>query len=224
MSSNVQEATLEDVCSAVRQRMCNGESWGPDLFRRMAEHPGILQAIRRQAERRRWIDRSVGVEELSLEVAGVLWERLPRLRWDAVRNCPSFLMGFIRKCFWHLPASKMRRRDEMWRESAGAVLVADGRVEAGEVDVPCEPDVLAEYQEEMLESVVQSAIRSLPQNQAIALRLMVKHDFSQKDVAETLGVAESTVGELVKKARTTVKEKINDWRMGFGEVTDEKGC
>lgn len=100
---------------------------------------------------------------------------------------------------------------------------ADGRVDGGEVDVPCEPDVLAEYQEQVIESVVQSAIRSLPQNQAVALRLILKHDFSQKEVAETLGVAESTVAELVKKAKAAVRDKIDDWRMGFGETIDDTG-
>jgi hypothetical protein len=81
------------------------------MFDFIVQQPAVLGEIRRQAERLRWIDKSLGIEELSLDVLGVLWERLRGWKVGAARSCRAYFVSFVRRCFWHLPASRQRRRD-----------------------------------------------------------------------------------------------------------------
>ena len=57
---------------------------------------------------------------------------------------------------------------------------------------------------------------------AVALRLMLKHEMTQKEVAEVCGLAESSLSEMVQKAKTQIQGMLDDWRTGFWEIDDDK--
>lgn len=216
------QQTLTDVCHEVRSRMYEGEPWDRRLFDFIVGQPAVTTEIRRQAERFRWIDKSVAIEELSLDVLGVFWERLKGLRLAVAQSCQALFVTFIRKCFWHLPSSKMRRRDVQYRDESTdePKVVLDSSI--AESKACCRSEVLAEYQEKLIESVLQAALRRLPRMDAVALRLMLKHEMTQKEVAEVCGLAESSLSEMVQKAKTQIQGMLDDWRTGFWEIDDDK--
>ena len=201
--------------------MHEGEPWDRSLFDFIVGQPAVTTEIRRQAERLRWIDKSVAIEELSLDVLGVFWERLKGLKLAVAQSCQALFVTFIRKCFWHLPTSKQRRRDTRYREDSVDEPKIDCNSSVAETRACCRTEVLAEYQEKMIESVLQAALRRLPRIDAVALRLMLKHEMTQKEVAEVCGLAESSLSEIVQKAKAKVQEMLDDWRTGFWEIDDE---
>lgn len=214
------EQTLTEVCHEVRSRMHQGESWDRNLFDFIVKQPAVLSEIRRQAERLRWIDKSMAIEELALDVLGVFWERLNGLRLAIAQSCQALFITFIRKCFWHLPTSKQRRRDTQYRDESMDEPMVDCNSSVAETKACCQTEVLAEYQEKLIESALQAALRRLPRLDAVALRLILKHEMPQKEVADVCGLAESSISEMLQKAKVKVQEMLDDWRTGFWEVDD----
>jgi len=72
------------------------------------------------------------------------------------------------------------------------------------------PQKLAERGE--LGTAVRKAIRSLPENQRIAILLRQYNDFSYSDISEIMGISISAVESLIQRARHSLKKSLSPYR------------
>ena len=64
------------------------------------------------------------------------------------------------------------------------------------------------------ERIIQEAIDSLPENQRIAFILSQYDDLPQKEIAEIMGVSEGAVEQLLQRAKTKLRNKLQKF-VGF---------
>ena len=72
------------------------------------------------------------------------------------------------------------------------------------------PEKLAEHRE--LSTAVRKAIRSLPDNQRIAILLRQNHDFSYSEISKVMGLSISAVESLIQRARQHLKKSLSAYR------------
>lgn len=73
----------------------------------------------------------------------------------------------------------------------------------------CDPGQDLENQERM--AILQQAINSLPENQQISLTLNKREGFSQKEIAEILGISVSAVDGLIQRAKKNLQKQLYNY-------------
>jgi hypothetical protein len=218
-----EEQTLQDVCDEVHRRIKEGEVWGRPLNDFVVSQPAVVREAERQARKRRWIDPSISVSDLSHDLLSVAWKRLRHLKVTNAGVCVKEFILFMKQCLWHLPQSQDNLKAEK-REAAGAkaVLVGSDEFLASAFDLGLGLGHLSKECERGLLSLVIAACRTLKPPRNEITRLIMDHGMSQKEVAQECGLAESTVSKYVQESIPRLLDLISNWRLGFGEMVDEQ--
>ena len=80
------------------------------------------------------------------------------------------------------------------------------------------PSETAEMVDTALSADLTRALRSLPMDQAAAIVLRHLHGYSNREIAQALGVAESTVASRLAVAKAKLRDQLGDVVVNSGEL------
>lgn len=158
----------------------------PTIDEVLAEHGALLARIAASVEAE-----PIRRQDLLQEIALALWRALPRWRGE------SSLRTFVAR------VAQNRAVEHVCRQAgrAGDAL-EDVHVDPG-------PDPLAQAETDQRRRRLLDAIRDLPigRRQAVVLAL---EGFSQREIAEALGVEENTIAQRLSRARRQLRDRLEE--------------
>lgn len=147
-------------------------------------------------------------EEVVEDVFLRVWEKRRQL---AIRtSMRAYLFGAVRReCLLH-------HRTEANRERLVRA-AADGVGYAGMPAAAASPE--AELEAAELADLMRAALAALPERPREAFGLKRGHGMSQAEIAETMGIAESTVEKHLARAMEALRDALERWRQDTPHAT-----
>lgn len=140
-------------------------------------------------------------EDIAQQVFLRIWRNAKRYRPDA--KFTTYLFTITRNLVFNESRRKSRKKE----------VSSDEREENSNCLVEASPDRQpdAELLQAELQQAVDAAIASLPETQRMAVVLRRYKQLSYEEIAETLELSVSAVKSLLFRARTTLRESLNDY-------------
>jgi len=142
--------------------------------------------------------------DLAQQVFLRVWRSAPRFRPQA--KFTTWLMTIVRNLVFN--ESRRRYRSQL-------VSIEQKREEHPARELPDPHSQSADHlaSQHELTAAIDAAIAALPEQQRLALILRRYHDQSYEAIAEVLGTSVPSVKSLLFRARGTLKDQLNHWRI-----------